>query len=507
MMQRMCALVVIAVLFAGYRAAGQDIAANEESRAVAPFTGPTIKEEVAVTQHEKTIGGQRVAYTARAGYMQLPDYDLKHKANMFYVSYVRDGVEDVGSRPITFVFNGGPGSSSVWLHMGALGPRRVDMGEEGMPPAPPYRLVDNEHSWLDFTDLVFIDPVSTGFSRPAEGERASQFHGLDEDLQSVGQFIRLYTTRHGRWLSPKYLAGESYGTTRAAGLCGTLQETYGMYLNGVVLISAVLDFSTIRFDVGNDQPYWLYLSTYTATAWHHGRLAPELQADFAGTIEQAERWASTEYLLALAKGDALSEEETTHVAHMLARFTGLSEEFVRRANLRVPIQNFTKELLRDEGRTVGRLDSRYKGIDRTGIGATPDYDPSMSAIRGPYSATVQDYIRRELRYENDHVYEILTGRVQPWSYAGHQNRYVNVAETLRAAMSRNRHLRVLLASGYYDLATPYYAAEYTMSHLGLDAELRGNIVTRRYDAGHMMYVRVADLAKLKADAAEFYTTR
>ncbi len=492
-------------LLVGSISHGQDEAAPPAEPTTAPYVGPVVKEEVAVTQHESTIGGETFSYTARAGYMHLPDYDLKQKANMFYIAYTRDGVADVGTRPITFVFNGGPGSSSVWLHMGALGPRRVVMDDEGMPLPPPYRLVHNEHSWLDFTDLVFIDPVSTGYSRPIEGERASQFHGLDEDLRAVGEFIRLYTTRHGRWLSPKYLAGESYGTTRAAGLTGTLQETYGMYLNGVVLISAVLDFSTIRFDIGNDQPYWLYLSTYTATAWYHGKLAPELQADFAGTIAQAEQWASTEYLQALAKGDKLTEEERTHIAHQLARFTGLSEDFVRRSDLRIAIQNFTKELLRDEGRTVGRLDSRYKGIDRTGIGASPDYDPSMSAIRGPYSATVQDYIRRELRYENDHVYEILTGRVQPWSYAGNQNRYVNVAETLRSSMTRNRDLRVMLASGYYDLATPYFAAEYTMSHLGLDPELRGNIVTHRYDAGHMMYVRLVDLAKLKQDASAFYT--
>lgn len=497
-------LLLLALLAFAWPAAAQDDAQPEPPQAT-PFTGPTIKEEVAVTRHEMPIGGKSIAYTARAGYLQLPDYDLKHKANMFYISYTREGVEDVGTRPITFVFNGGPGSSSVWLHMGALGPRRVDMGPEGMPPAPPYRLLNNEHSWLDFTDLVFIDPVSTGFSRPIEGERASQFHGLDEDLRAVAEFIRLYTTRHGRWLSPKYLAGESYGTTRAAGLCGTLQETYGMYLNGVILISAVLDFSTIRFDVGNDQPYWLYLSTYTATAWYHGKLAPDLQADFDKAVAEAEAWASTDYLLALAKGDNLSDEQRRAIAERLARYTGLSEDFILRANLRVPIQNFTKELLRDQGRTVGRLDSRYTGIDRTGIGATPDYDPSMSAIRGPYSAAVQDYIRRELQYENDHVYEILTGRVQPWSYAAHQNRYVNVAETLRAAMSRNRDLRVMLASGYYDLATPYYAAEYTLGHLGLDPELRGNIVMHRYNAGHMMYVRVVDLARLKSDAAEFYS--
>lgn len=466
--------------------------------------GPQVKEDVSVTHHQANIDGQTFAYTATAGYMSLPDYEGKPRASLFFVAYTKDGVADVSSRPITFAFNGGPGSSSVWLHLGALGPMRVIMGPEGMAPPPPYTLAPNESSWLDLTDLVFIDPVSTGYSRPAEGQQANQFHGLDEDVRAVAEFIRVHATRHQRWASPKFLAGESYGTTRAAHLSGYLQDTYGMYLNGLVLVSTVLNFQTIRFDVGNDTPFWLYLPTYTATAFYHKKLAPDLQADLRKTLDQAEAFASGEYLLALAKGDELSPAERGAIAEKVSRFTGLSRAYVEQSGLRINISNFTKELLRDQGRTVGRLDSRFKGIDRLGVGASPDFDPSMSAITGPYTATLYEYVRGPLNYQNDLVYEILTGRVNPWSYGSYENRYANVGETLRSAMSKNTNLRVLFASGYYDLATPYFASDYTMTHLGLDPSLRANISATYYESGHMMYIREADLKKLKGDVREFY---
>jgi carboxypeptidase C (cathepsin A) len=464
---------------------------------------PRVKEHLAVTHHEIVVQGQPLRYTATAGYMELPDYDGKHKADFFYIAYTLD-TDDRADRPLTFSFNGGPGSSSVWLHMGVLGPRRVVMDDEGFPLPPPYRLTDNEHTWLPFTDMVFIDPVSTGYSRPVEGENRRQFHGLDEDIQWVGDFIRLYVTRNHRWPSPKLLIGESYGTTRAAGLSGYLQNTHGMYLNGIILVSPILNFQTARFDVGNDLPYWLFLPTYTATAWYHNRLEPDLQRDLHETLREVERFARTEYLLALARGGALSDAQRRDTARKLARYTGTSEDFMLRANLRPRIFNFTKELLRDQGRTVGRLDSRFTGIDRDGVGASPDFDPSMAAILGPYTATLYDYVRTELNYENDLVYEILTGRVRPWSYAGHQNRYVNVAETLRDAMTRNRDLKVWYAAGYYDLANPYFAMDYTADHLGLDPELRGNIHATYYEAGHMMYIRLADLEQMTRDAIDWY---
>lgn len=510
----------------GRREEGTQAAAQKVDAAPKAAT----EADLSITHHTITINGEPLHYQATAGYMTLPDYEGKPKANIFFVAYTKEsepppapvkkeGEEDAAvapepapidpaTRPITFAFNGGPGSSAVWLHLGALGPKRVVMGPDTappVPPKPPYELVDNEYTWLRFTDLVFIDPVSTGYSRPVEGESASQFHGLEEDLRAMGEFIRLYTTRNKRWSSPKFLAGESYGTTRCAGLTGTLQDTHGMYLNGVVLISMVLNFQTLQFHTGNDVPYPLFLPTYTATAWYHGKLAPDLQADFNRTINEVKTWALEKYTLALAKGDTLAPEERAGVVRTLARYTGLSEQFIENANLRPRISNFTKELLRDRDLTVGRLDSRYTGIDGDSVGASPEYDPSMAAINGPYTACMNDYVRRELKYENDRAYEILTGRVHPWSYAGSQNRYVNVAETLRSAMSKNNALRVMVAAGYYDLATPFFAADYTVSHLGLAPSLRErNVETYYYDAGHMMYVRVPDLAKLTRDVEGFY---
>jgi carboxypeptidase C (cathepsin A) len=494
-MRRTTAALVIALCLAP-GAPGQD--------APAPATG-TGAPAPSVTRHEVMIGGETVAYTATAGYMELPDYEGKPRANVFYIAYMREGEPDPGARPLTFAFNGGPGSSSVWLHLGALGPRRVDMGEEGWPPTAPFRLVDNSSSWLDFTDLVFVDPVSTGYSRAVEGEEAEQFHGYQRDIEAVGDFIRLYVTRAQRWTSPKFLVGESYGTTRAAGLSGYLQETHGMYLSGLVLVSAVLNFQTISFHTGNDTPYWLFLPTYAATAWYHGRLGEDLQARPVGAvIDEASTWARTGYVLALARGDAMPAAEREEVAARLSRYTGLSPAYIERSNLRIHIGGFTKELLRDEGVTVGRLDSRYRGTDRDGTGARPEYDPSYAAILGPYTACLNDYVRRELKYENDLVYEILTGRVRPWSYAGFENEYLNAGETLRAAMARNGSLRVMVASGYYDLATPFLASDYTVAHLGLDAAGRNRVRTRYYEAGHMMYVRVRELEALKRDAAGFY---
>ncbi|MBX3365224.1 MAG: hypothetical protein KF866_10705 [Phycisphaeraceae bacterium] len=463
------------------------------------------REALSVTHHTKMIGGREIAYTATAGYLTLPDYEGKPRARMFYIAYTRTGVDNPAERPLTFSFNGGPGSSSVWLHLGALGPRRVDMGPEGFDQRPPFALVDNEHAWLDLTDLVFIDPVTTGYSRPVEGVRGSEFHGVRQDTQAVGDFIRLWTTREARWASPKFLVGESYGTTRAASLSGYLQETHGMYLNGILLISPILNFQTARFDVGNDEPFWNFLPTYTATAFYHGRLEPALQRNLEATLEEARRWASTDYLLALSKGDRLTPRERTEIARALSRYTGLSPEFCERSNLRISIFNFTKELLRAERRTVGRLDSRFKGIDRLAIGNNPEWDPSMIAIEGPYTAALNDYVRRELGFESDLPYEILTGRVQPWSYGDYENRYANLAETMRRAMSKNPSLKVLWACGYYDLATPFFAAEQTAAQMQLDPELRGNMEFHYYESGHMMYIRRHDLEKLKIDIAGFYS--
>lgn len=465
---------------------------------------PAREEKPVVTHHEIRLDGKPFRYTATAGYMPMKDETGKLKANIFYVAYVKDGATNSTRRPITYTFNGGPGSASVWLHMGAVGPKRVVMADDGQPLPPPYRLVDNDWSWLAFTDLVFIDPVTTGYSRPAAGEKPEQFHGVEEDVQWVGDFIRLWTSRNARWSSPKFLAGESYGTTRAAGLSGYLQERHGMYLNGIVLISSILNFETADFSIGNDLPYATFLPTYTTTAWYYKKLAPDLQADFSKAVEESKQFASTDYTLALMKGARLSDAERKSVAQKLARLTGLSPAFVDANDLRVTLSRFTKELLRNEHRTIGRLDSRFQGIDRDSGGERPEFDPSMAAIRGPYGAVINDYLRTELKYENDLPYELLTGRVAPWHFGNAQNHYLNVAETLRGAMSQNPSLHVFVAAGYYDFATPFFAAEYTVDHLQLDPSLRKNVKLEHYEAGHMMYIHKPSLVKLTSDVAAFY---
>jgi carboxypeptidase C (cathepsin A) len=476
---------------------------------------PEPQDQIVETKHSITLGGQTINYTVTTGTIVLKEESEKKgdhagesegekpKASVFFVAYTRDDVADKTKRPLTFSFNGGPGSSSVWLHLGLLGPRRVVMTDLGDLPPPPYKLVDNEFSLLDMTDLVFIDPVSTGYSRAVVGEKAKQFHGFKKDIQSVGDFIRLYATRYQRWTSPKFLIGESYGTTRAAGLSGYLQDRHGMFLNGIMLISSILNFATARFDVGNDLPYILFLPTYTATAWYHKRLAPELQNDLQATLREVEQFALGEYMLALAKGAMLTDDERKTIVAKLARYTGLTETCIERTNLRVEIFRFTKELLRNERRTVGRLDSRFKGIDRDAAGEEFEHDPSMTNIIGPYTATFNDYVRAELKFETDLPYEILTPRVRPWSYAENENHYLNVAETLRHAMTINPYLKVIVANGFYDFATPYFATQYTFNHLALDPGLQSNLSMTYYQAGHMMYIHLPSLVKLKDDLANF----
>jgi carboxypeptidase C (cathepsin A) len=477
---------------------------------------PTPQDQIVEVQHTVTIAGKEISYTVTTGTLVLKEESEKTgdkageaegekpKASIFFVAYTRTDADDKIRRPITFSFNGGPGSSSVWLHLGALGPRRVAMGDVGQLLPPPYGLTDNEYSLLDQTDLVFIDPMLTGYSRAVVGEKAKDFLNFKKDIESVGDFIRLYTTRYQRWLSPKFLIGESYGTTRAAGLSGYLQDRHGLYLNGIMLVSSILDFGTADFQPGNDLPYILYLPTYAATAWYHQRLDAQMQKDLASFLEEVETFAQGEYATALLKGAALSAKERAAIIKRLARYTGLSTDYLDRVNLRPEIMRFTKELLRDQRRTVGRLDSRFTGIDRDSGGETFEHDPSLSAIIGPYTAAFYDYVRRELKFESDLSYEVLNFKAnEQWSFAQHENRYVEVAETLRKAMAINPHLKVFVANGYYDLATPYFATEYTFNHLSLDPSLQPNSSLGYYEAGHMMYIHEPSLAKLKQDLAAF----
>jgi len=461
------------------------------------------RDQISTTTGTVRAGGETINYTARAGTIVLKNDDGDPRASFFFVYYSKDGA-DPAKRPITFTFNGGPGSSSVWLHMGAFGPKRVVYADDdGHAAAPPYRLADNEATILDVTDLVFLDPVTTGYSRAIPFSDAKRFHGFESDVESVGQVIRLLTTRYARWSSPKFLAGESYGTTRAAGLAGWLHDQ-GFYLNGIMLISSILNFGTARFDSGNDLPYILFLPTYSATAWYHKRLPADLQqAGVDAVVAEAERFALGEYATALMKGDRISEEEKRAVAQKLARLTGLSTEYVEQTNLRIDIQRFDKQLLRDRRRTVGRLDARFIGIDKDSAGEEPEIDPSYAAIYGEYTAVLNDYVRRTLKFETDLPYEILTDKVRPWSYERQQNRYLDVAETLREAMSQNPFLRVFVANGYYDLATPFAATRYTFARMQLDPEQRDHVTMRYYEAGHMMYIHRASREKLHEDVVAF----
>jgi carboxypeptidase C (cathepsin A) len=459
-------------------------------------------EPPVVTRHELRAGGRALKYSVTTGFIPLRNDEGKVEARIFFMAYTADRAGGPSTRPLMFSFNGGPGSSSVWLHLGALGPRRVKMLDEGGLPAPPYQLVDNDQSWLEFTDLVFIDPVGTGFSRAETPELGRKFWGLQGDIQSVGDFIRLYLTRYERWGSPLFLVGESYGTTRAAGLSGHLIDR-GIAFNGIVLVSSILNFQTARFTRGNDLPYVLFLPTYTATAWFHGKLPADLQArPLRDVLSEVERWAVTEYQQRLAQGDALGAAERRGVVEKLARYTGLGHEYLEHTDLRIEIQRFCKELLRDEKRTVGRLDSRFKGMDLLAATERPEFDPSMAAIRPPYTAMFNDYVRRELGFKSDLTYHILGGGIGPWDW-GTGNAFADTGESLRSAFAKNPHMRLFVASGFYDLATPYFATEYTLRHLGLDPSLKGSVGTGYYEAGHMMYIHTAELARLRKDVQAF----
>ncbi|HEV7672072.1 MAG TPA: peptidase S10 [Thermoanaerobaculia bacterium] len=475
----------------------------EKPKADAPEPPPPV-EKKSVTQHSIQLGGQKLAYTATAGTLVIRDDAGKAKASIFSVSYVKDGVSDPATRPVTFCFNGGPGAASLWVHLGAFGPRRIETDDSGLTYATPARLVDNEYSILDVTDLVFIDPVTTGWSRPAPGEDPKQFHGLNEDIESVGEFIRLWLARNQRWASPKIVAGESYGTARAAGLAYYLLDQYGIQLNGVVLLSTVLNWQNQEFAPGNDIPYMIHVPSYTAAAWYHGRLAPDLQKDLHAALAEAEIFALGDYASALLQGDRLSPDRRREIAAHLARLTGLSVEFVERANLRIELQRFLKELLRSEGKTVGRIDARFTGRDFDTAGEEPEFDPSIVGLDGPYAGAINDYLRRDLGYQEDAVYERLTGKVQPWNW-GRGNEYANVAERLRQAITMNPGLHVMIASGYYDFATPYFDARYTVAHMGLPSELRDHVKIETYEAGHMMYIKRTEHKKLHEDLVRFYS--
>jgi len=461
-----------------------------------------VEEIISTTTHSVKIAGNTLNYQATAGNLIIKSDDGKDKASIFYTAYTKDGT-DLGNRPITFCFNGGPGSSSVWLHLGTFGPRKVEFDDNGYA-LPPYHLVENEYSILDLTDLVFIDPVSTGYSRALPGEDAKQFHGVDEDVKSVANFIRLFVTKNNRWGSPKYLAGESYGTTRAASLAGYLHDEHFLYCNGVILISSILNFQTLNdHQNGNDLPYVLFLPTYTKTAAFYKKLAPELLKNMDKTMADVQNFALKDYTVALMQGDALDPKTRQEIIDKLSYYTGISKEYIDGENLRINSMHFAKELLRSERRTVGRFDTRYKGIDLNTCGETFEFDPSAEAIFGAFTATFNYYMKNDLKWDSNIEYKILTS-VSPWNYGKATNQYLNVGDSLREVMTKNPSLKVFVGSGYYDLATPYFATDYTFNHLNLDPTLRPHVTMKYYEGGHMMYVQKVSLIKLKKDLADFF---
>ncbi|WP_206797782.1 S10 family peptidase [Amycolatopsis sp. MtRt-6] len=465
-------------------------------------------DDIVTTQHTLTVKRKKLAYTAKAGRIVLrkeivkdgKSEGFKAKAEVFITSYTLDDA-DPGTRPVTFAFNGGPGSSSIWLHMGLLGPRRVLSGDVDDLVPPPYGLADNPETLLAHSDLVFIDPVSTGYSRASEGGETKDFHGFKGDIESVGEIIRLWVSRHQRWLSPKFLAGESYGTLRAAGLAAHLQDRHGLYLNGLLLISSVLDLGTLRFTEGNDLPYSLYVPTYAAIAHYHG-LHGERPLD--DVLADAEDFAAKDLPYVLSRGARLSTQDRAEAVATLASLTGLTESYVDRVNLRIEHVRFFTELLRDRGLVVGRMDGRFTTWEPDGGREHMSDDPSISRVVGAYAAAFNHYVRAELGYENDLPYEIISeDTFKAWSYSDFEGRSVSVVDSVSAAMRANPHLQVHVAFGHYDGATAYYAAEHVLAHLQIPEELRDNIDTAYYPAGHMMYVHEPTRVQQSKDLAKF----
>lgn len=455
-----------------------------------------------VTHHQISVNGRILHYTATTGRMPIKDDEGKIEAEMFYVAYTLDGAAP-GTRPLTFAFNGGPGSASLWLHMGALGPRKVVLEPEGWMPPAPYHLEDNPNTPLDSTDLVFVDAIGTGFSRPADTQIGKKYWSVKGDIASFGEFIRMYITRNERWSSPLYLLGESYGTTRSAGIAGYLADR-GISFNGIVLLSTILRFSTVETTVGNDQAYINTLPTYTMIAWYHKKLPPDLMQDQAKTRAEVENWVRTDYTRILQKGDSLTPDERKTAEAQIARYTGLTPQDVDEANLRIDVRWFTHRLLADQKLRVGRLDGRYAGPDPQGYLDTPFYDPTGSATTPPFTSMFNDYVRRELGYKTDMPYNVLSMQInRAWNWGNAAEGMPDTSISLRAAMVKDPYLKVLVMEGYYDLATPYFAVNDTFNHMDLPEQYRKNLSFATYESGHMVYLRQADQKKMKQDFVNF----
>ena len=466
-----------------------------------------IKEEPpVVTHHEIHVGGRILHYTATTGYMPIRNEEgTEVEANIFFMAYTLDN--PAPRRPLMFSFNGGPGSASIWLHLGAIGPRRVKMLPDGGMPQPPFELIDNEDTWLDQTDLVFIDPVGTGYSRATKKDLAKKFFSVRGDISSVGEFIRLYLSRYQRWNSPLFLVGESYGTTRAAGLSGYLIDR-GIALNGVVLVSSVLNFQTLEFTRGNDLPYVLYLPTYTATAWYHKKLPADLESqDLAAVLNDVQQFAAGPYATALGKGDSLTLQERQSLVEQVARYTGLDPSVVSFNDMRLKQAVFCRELLKNQRLMVGRLDSRFTGDELSQVQREGQFwDPSMAVIRPPFTATFNNYVRTDLGFKSDLEYYVLGGGIGEWDWGSAGEGFPDTSEALRLAFVKNPYMKLFVANGYYDLATPFFATRYTLDHMNLTLQQHQRITLGYYDAGHMMYIKSDSLSHLKKDVSGFLNT-
>ncbi len=506
--------LLLSGLAAQEKEAEQKSAGNQEQtveksatlKAAAEGTKSEGQKETApiVTHHEIHVGARVLHYTATTGLMPIRNSEADEiEANIFFVAYTLDNAGP--NRPLMFSFNGGPGSASIWLHMGAIGPRRVKMLPDGSMPPPPFELIDNQQTWLDQTDLVFIDPVGTGYSRATKKDYAKNFYGVKGDISSVGEFIRLYLSRYERWTSPLFLVGESYGTTRAAGLSGYLIDK-GIALSGVVLVSSVLNFQTLEFSRGNDLPYVLYLPSYTSTSWFHNKLPADLQQrDLPSVLSEAEQFAAGPYANALGKGDNLSPQERQSIVDQIGRFTGLDRGVIEENDLRIRQWVFCRELLRNQRLIVGRLDSRFTGpLSPGGEDGFPD--PTMAVIRPPFTATFNNYVRADLGYKTDLEYYVLGGGIGEWDWGSAGQGFPDTSESLHQAFVKNPYMKLFVASGYFDLATPFFATQYTLNHMNLDPQQHQKITLGYYDAGHMMYLRSDSLDHLKRDVSAFLTS-
>ena len=498
---RILVLIIVGLFFCFPACTIQYAAIGNQSESAQPVPEQTFFESTSITNHTLNINGKTLPYTATAGYMPIKENDGKTIAQIFYISYTRESNQNIEQRPITFAFNGGPGSSSIWLHLGALGPKRVVLADDGTIISRSYQLVDNQYTWLDFTDLVFVDPVGTGYSRAAEGVNANQFYNMNEDVKIMGEFVRRYVTENQRWVSPKYITGESYGTTRAVAMAGHMQKEHAMWLKGLVLLSSALNFETFSFDSGNDLPYVLAVPSYAAAALYHKKLS----GNFMDTMKDASQWAFDDYMPALAKGDMLEDNERDKIIDKLINYTGISKSFFDEHRMRISNFQFTNELLRDSFRITGLLDSRVTSIRFPNFFEHAYSDPSLFLVEGPYVSAFNSYVRQDLNFKTDKTYVFLSDKInEAWTWSQGQQGYVDVSGRLTEAMSADEHLHVFAGTGYYDLTTPWLSQEYTYSHLALRPELIKNITHKYYESGHQIYTSTPELEKLTKDVAAFF---